>query len=79
LGLVVLLAIAGFWNVYFGDGSNPGSYHHLHVIANFIWLFLLLCQLILIRGNNYKTHMFVFVSVSLAATGILRSGQGRLD
>lgn len=56
LGLVALLAITGFWNIYFGQDSKPTSYHHLHVIANFIWLFLLFFQLTLIGGNNYKTH-----------------------
>ena len=34
LWLVAFLAITGFWNIYFGQGSEPNAYHHLHVIAN---------------------------------------------
>lgn len=73
LGLVALLAITGFWNIYFGQGSKPTPYHHLHVLANFIWLSLLFCQLTLIGGNNYKTHRNVGLSVLAAAPLLVAS------
>ncbi len=73
LGLVVVLAIAGFWGVYFGEGSKPNSHHHLHVIANFIWLFLLIYQLNLIGEKNYKTHRKVGLSILIAAPLLVAS------
>ena len=63
LTIVVLLSIAGFWKIYFGADSDPTPYHHLHVLTNFIWLFLLICQLSLIGRNNYQYHKKLGLSV----------------
>ena len=63
IAIVILLGITGFWNLYFGVDSNPNLYHHLHVITNFIWLFLLLFQLNLIGKNNYKDHKKVGLAI----------------
>lgn len=73
LGLVALLAIAGFWNTYFGESLKPTAYHHLHVIANFSWIFLLFWQLILIGGNNYKTHRRMGLTILIAAPLLVAS------
>ena len=61
--IVILLSIAGFWNIYFGVDSNPNLYHHLHVITNFIWLLLLLYQLSLIGNKKYLIHRKIGLSI----------------
>src|SRR5688572_3973102 len=61
--IVILLSITGFWKIYFGDDANPNAYHHLHVITNLFWLFLLLYQLSLIGKNKYSDHRKIGLAV----------------
>jgi len=61
--IVILLSIAGFWNIYFGVGANPTPYQNLHVITIFIWLFLLLYQLSLIGKKQYLIHRKIGLSI----------------
>jgi hypothetical protein len=53
---VVLISVAGFWNIYFGADADPQPHHHLHFATVFTWMGLLLVQLILIVGRRYQTH-----------------------
>lgn len=77
VAVVIVLTITGFWNIYFGVDSNPNLYHHLHVITNFAWLFLLLCQLRLIGTKKYREHrkvgvlVLVFGPLLVATTALL--------
>ncbi|MBA2269559.1 MAG: hypothetical protein H0W34_05770 [Pyrinomonadaceae bacterium] len=73
VGAATLLTIGGFWNIYFGSGSNPEPYHHLHVVTIFIWLTLLLCQLALIGNGNYSTHRRLGLSILVAAPLLVAS------
>lgn len=89
--IVILLSIAGFWSIYFGDGPKPTSHQTLHVITNLAWLCLLLYQLSLIGKKNLSLHRkvgltilfcgpFLFASVALlsvfsAHKGVV-SGEG---
>jgi hypothetical protein len=73
LVVVILLTLAGFWNIYFGAEANPNSYQALHLITLLTWLFLLLLQLGLIGKNQYLNHRRVglailFVGPLLVAT-----------
>lgn len=63
IAIVMLLTVTGFWSVYFGLDANPGPLHHLHVITNFIWLLLLLCQISLIGSKKHGAHKKVGLSV----------------
>lgn len=63
LAIVVLLTITGFWKIYFGVDAKPTAYQHLHVVTNFIWLALLICQLSLIGRGNYKNHRKIGLSI----------------
>jgi hypothetical protein len=75
-GLVVtavLLTVAGFWNVYFGPESSASSYHHLHILTNFLWLALLLVQLALIESANFRSHRKVGLSMVVAAPLLVAS------
>lgn len=63
IAATMLLSVLGFWNIYFGETAAPTSYHHLHVITNFIWLFLLLYQLSLIGSRRNEDHRRVGLAV----------------
>lgn len=67
LATVMLLSVAGFWNIYFGANSDPQPHHHLHVLTNFAWLFLLLYQLSLIGRSDYRSHRKAGLLVLAAA------------
>jgi hypothetical protein len=54
--IVILTSITGFWNIYFGLDSVPTFYQNLHVFTTFIWLGLLLAQLIIIDSKNNSLH-----------------------
>jgi hypothetical protein len=56
IAATMLLSVSGFWRIYLGDGAAPNAYHHLHVVTDFIWLFLLLYQLRLIGSKRYGDH-----------------------
>jgi hypothetical protein len=73
VGAATVLTVAGFWNIYFGPESSANSYHHLHVVTNFIWLTLVLCQLALIGNGNYSTHRRLGLSVLVAAPLLVAS------
>lgn len=60
---VILLSIAGFWNIYFGVDAKPTGYHHLHVISIFVWLTLLLVQINLIGRRRYLLHRNLGLSI----------------
>lgn len=63
--LVIILSIAGFWNIYFGDSAKPNGFHHLHIITNLAWLFLLSCQLSLIERKNFSSHRQLGLAIFL--------------
>ncbi|MEM9675934.1 MAG: hypothetical protein AAF992_25305, partial [Bacteroidota bacterium] len=61
---VMLLSVAGFWNIYLGTGVTPTYYQNLHVITSFTWLFLLLYQLWLIEKKNFLSHRKIGLSIA---------------
>lgn len=63
IAIVMLLTVTGFWSIYFGADANPDPRHHLHVLTNFIWLLLLLCQVSLIGSNKHGMHKKLGLSV----------------
>jgi hypothetical protein len=73
VGATTLFTFAGFWNIYFGPEPNSNPYHHLHVVTNFIWLTLLLCQLALIGNGNYSTHRRLGLFILAAAPLLVAS------
>ena len=63
IAATMLLSVLGFWNIYLGENAAPNPYHHLHVVTDFIWLFLLLYQLSLIGSKRYGDHRRVGLAV----------------
>lgn len=56
LAATMVLSVFGFWNIYLGERAAPNSFHHLHLVTNFSWMFLLLYQLRLIAGKRHGDH-----------------------
>jgi hypothetical protein len=57
LALIPLFAIWGFWVTYFTRPSGTVSFHeHLHGVAMFGWVLLLVLQAGLIRTNRRAVH-----------------------
>jgi hypothetical protein len=54
--IAILVSITGFWNIYFGPDSRPTFYQNLHVLTTFIWLGLLLAQLVFITSRSNSIH-----------------------
>jgi hypothetical protein len=54
--IVIFISITGFWNIYFGPDADPTFYQNLHVVTTFIWLGLLLTQLIYIESRRNSLH-----------------------
>jgi hypothetical protein len=73
VGTTTLLTIAGFWNIYFGPGSDASPYHHLHIATILIWLLLLSCQLALVGNNSYSTHRKLGLLVLITAPLLVAS------
>jgi hypothetical protein len=66
IAATMLLSVAGFWKIYLGENAAPNSYHHLHVVTDFLWLFLLLYQLRLIATKRNQDHRRVGLAVLVA-------------
>ena len=56
LAAVSVLTILGFWDIYLGADANPQPRHHLHLTTIFVWLSLLLIQLILVSRRDFRFH-----------------------
>lgn len=73
----MLMSVLGFWNIYFGAGADAQPHHHLHVATAFIWMGLLLAQLILIARGSRTMHrkmglvMLVAAPLLVATTAML--------
>lgn len=63
----LLVSVAGFWKLYVGADAAPNGFHHLHVVANFAWLLLLLWQLRLVATRQYADHRKAGLCVLVAA------------
>lgn len=66
LAAVILVSVGGFWNIYFGTNADPQPHHHLHLTTVFIWMGLLLAQLILIVRRSYQSHRKLGLAVLFA-------------
>ena len=63
----LLVSVAGFWKLYVGADAAPNGFHHLHVVANFAWLLLLLWQLRLVATRKFADHRKAGLCVLVAA------------
>ena len=75
---LLLAAIPAFWPSYLFPKKYESDWHvHLHGIAMFLWMLLLIVQASLIRARSFATHRalgktsFVLVPVIVASTLLL--------
>lgn len=66
IAAVIVISVAGFWNIYFGTEADPQPHHHLHFATAFLWMGLLLAQLLLIVRRSYQMHRKVGLAVLIA-------------
>jgi hypothetical protein len=66
IGAAMLISVLGFWDIYFEAEADAQPHHHLHLATNFMWMGLLLTQLILISRGSYQKHRKVGLAVLVA-------------
>ncbi len=75
--LVILISIAGFWELFLGANAKPIGLHYLHITTSLLWLFLLLIQLIHIKRKSFSFHrklgisMFIMAPLVVATVALL--------
>ena len=81
---LLLLALPAFWPSYFFPKKYESDWHvHLHGIAMFLWMVLLIVQASLIRARNFPVHRalgkasFVLVPVIIVSTLLLANHRMR--
>jgi hypothetical protein len=70
IAAVMLICVLGFWDIYLGADADAQPHHHLHIATAFMWMGLLLTQLILMARRSYRTHRKLGLAV-LAAGPLL--------
>lgn len=66
----MIVAVLGFWSIYIGPRAAPEPHHHLHLATTFLWMGLLLTQLLLLARGRWLQHRRVGLAV-LAAGPLL--------
>lgn len=70
VGATMAVGLLGFWEVYLGPDASPQPHHHLHIAVTYLWMGLLLAQLILLARGNRALHRRLGLAV-LAAGPLL--------
>lgn len=69
----MVVAVLGFWTIYVGPDTDAQPHHHLHLVTTFVWMTLLLVQVILLHRGKSVQHRRVGQAVLLAAPPLLGS------
>lgn len=56
LGTTMVVGLLGFWNIFFAQGADPQPHHYLHLATTYIWMGLLLTQLVLLTSGKRAEH-----------------------
>jgi hypothetical protein len=67
IAAAMVISILGFWDIYFGARADAQPHHHLHITTAFIWMGLLLAQLVMIARGDYANHRKAGLAVLVAA------------
>jgi hypothetical protein len=73
VGATAVVGLLGFWNIYFGAEADPQPHHHLHVVTTYLWMALLLAQLILLARGRRAKHRRLGLAVLAAAPLLVAS------
>jgi hypothetical protein len=66
IAAVMLIMVLGFWDIYFAADADAQPHHHLHITTVFIWIGLLLTQLMLMARGDRQMHRKVGLAVLVA-------------
>lgn len=75
-GVLLLVAVAGFYPSYFGRLRSADAVHHAHGIAATLWMLLLIAQSWLIGRGRRRAHRILGWSSLLLVPLFLLSGFG---
>ncbi len=70
VGATMAVGLFGFWDIYMGPDARPQPHHHLHIAVTYLWMGLLLAQMILLARGNRALHRRLGLAV-LAAGPLL--------
>ena len=73
IGATMIIGVLGFWNIYFGDGADPQPHHHLHLATTYVWMGLLLLQVIHLARGNGSRHRRTGLAVLVAGPCVVAS------
>lgn len=65
--LVILISIAGFWELFMGTDAKPIDVHYMHITTSLLWLVLLLIQLINIEQKTFSLHRKLGLAIFIMA------------
>lgn len=77
LALTSIVGTLGFWDLYFGAEADPRPHHHLHAATTYLWMGLLLAQLVLLARGSPALHRQLGLAV-LAAGPLLAASAALL-
>ena len=66
LGFTIVVAVLGFWDLYFGPRAAPQPHHHLHLATTYSWMALLAAQLVLLSRGKWAQHRQLGLAVLIA-------------
>lgn len=66
IAAIILIMVLGFWDIYFGADADAQAHHHLHLTTVFLWIGLLLTQLILMARGSRGMHRKLGLAVLVA-------------
>lgn len=66
LGLTMVIGLLGFWDIYLGADARPQPHHHLHLAVTYLWMALLLAQLVLLVRGDRSLHRSFGLAVLVA-------------
>jgi hypothetical protein len=69
----MLVGLLGFWTLYIGPEAAPQPHHHLHVATSYLWMALLLYQLLLLRRGESARHRRFGLAVLVAGPLLVAS------
>lgn len=56
IGATMVIGALGFWDIYFGASANPQPHHHLHLVTTYLWMGLLVMQIVLLARGDCAQH-----------------------
>lgn len=73
ISATMIVGVLGFWDIYLGDGADPQPHHHLHVATTYLWMGLLLAQVIYLSRGMWLLHRRMGLIVLVAGPSVVAS------